>query len=274
MSRASVAPLRCPVCTHALSPVDEKSVACDQRHSFDFAKEGYLHLLPSGHGKGKLEGDSKEMLLARRRFFAAGHYAAVCAAVVDAAAVFVGAKNDPVIVDAGCGEGTYLSAIQARFSQSTCFGTDLSREAIRLAAKRDPRPLFAVADTAALPFADASVDVVVDVFAPRSGEFARVVTAGGGVVVAVPQADHLQELRALTGLGIAPHKEERVKEQLDGFDVDGDDVVHAVLPLTGGALVDLLTMTPHHHHAGDDDVLPQELAVTVSVKVLRFRRRG
>ena len=170
----------------------------------------------------------------------------------------------------------------ARLSAATVIGTDLAKEAVRLAAKSEPGALFAVADSAHLPVKDASVDVVVDVFAPRSADFGRVVKAGGSVVVAVPLPDHLQELRAISGLGIAPHKEERVKEQLEAwFDQAGDgdgkdsagDVVSGTLALSESGLVDLLTMTPHHHHLGDDDLLPVSLTVTLSVKVLRFRRR-
>lgn len=273
--------LRCPVCGAAFSQISEKSIACDQRHSFDFAKEGHLHLLPAGHGKGKLEGDSKEMLQARRRFFAAGHYDAVAAAVAEFVVGACVGISSPVILDAGCGTGHYSSALLRRLSTATVIGTDLSKEAVRLAAKSEPGALFAVADSARLPVADGCVDVVVDVFAPRSADFGRVVKAGGSVVVAVPQPDHLNELVAISGLGIAPHKEERVTEQLaPWFDPDDDTdggasggVVRAALPLHESALVDLLTMTPHHHHLGDDDLLPAALTVTLSVKLLRFRRR-
>ena len=39
--------LRCPVCKFQLH-LREKSLACDNRHSFDIAKQGYVNLLTGG----------------------------------------------------------------------------------------------------------------------------------------------------------------------------------------------------------------------------------
>jgi 23S rRNA (guanine745-N1)-methyltransferase len=230
--------------------------------------------LSAGHGKTKIDGDSKEMLQARRRFLQADFFGAVRDAVTDLGS-FDTEVGAGFVVDAGCGEGSYLGALQRRYPSSVCVGADVSKEAIKIAAKTQRACLFVVSDSARLPLRERTVDVVLDIFAPRAAdEFARVLRPGGRLVVAIPEPDHLKELRALSSLGIAPHKEERVREQVGAdFDDDSSVVVRCVVDLHGGDLVDLLTMTPHHHHIDDDDVLPPSLSVTVAVKVLRFRRR-
>lgn len=65
--------LICPVCGERLILV-EKTLRCSRLHSFDVAREGYVHLLPARKRPPKIQGDTREMLAARRRFLASGLY--------------------------------------------------------------------------------------------------------------------------------------------------------------------------------------------------------
>lgn len=58
----------CPVCMCPLKK-EEKRYLCPHGHSFDLAKEGYVHLLPANRMHAKLPGDGKEMLAAPRHLF-------------------------------------------------------------------------------------------------------------------------------------------------------------------------------------------------------------
>ena len=62
------------------------------------------------------------------------------------------------VLDAGCGEGMYLGRVQAalRGSGKGCkaYGVDVSKIAIRMAAKRHKQASFAVASSYVLPFDD------------------------------------------------------------------------------------------------------------------------
>ena len=62
------------------------------------------------------------------------------------------------VLDAGCGEGMYLARVQAalRGSGKGCkaYGVDVSKIAIRMAAKRHKQASFAVASSYVLPFDD------------------------------------------------------------------------------------------------------------------------
>ena len=63
----------CPLCGGALAREEHRAV-CSQGHSFDIARQGYVHLLPVNKMHSKLPGDSREMVESRRRFLEAGYY--------------------------------------------------------------------------------------------------------------------------------------------------------------------------------------------------------
>jgi 23S rRNA (guanine745-N1)-methyltransferase len=267
--------VRCPICASSLT-IETRTVRCESKHAFDFAREGYLHLLPSGHGRAGVDGDTRPMLEARRRFLATGSYAPLAALLL---ARFPLGIDHPVILDVGCGEGTYSKASQDETKSTNVVGVDVSREAVRMAAREHKRAHFVVADVKqGLPIKDEAVDVVVDVFAPRNPlEFARVLKPGGTLLVAIPTPEHLQELRARHGgIGIEPDKRTHVIEQMQGsFDVDDEALWRSGLALAASSVRDLLHMTPSHHHVDDDaDVDVAALNVTASVQVLRFLKKG
>ncbi|MEP4394915.1 putative RNA methyltransferase, partial [Marinobacter sp.] len=59
--------LACPLDGEPLSQADT-CWRCPAGHSFDVARQGYLHLLPVQNKRSLDPGDSKDMVAARRRF--------------------------------------------------------------------------------------------------------------------------------------------------------------------------------------------------------------
>lgn len=102
----------CPVCMCPLKK-EEKRYLCPHGHSFDLAKEGYVHLLPANRMHAKLPGDGKEMLAARRRILDAGHYEPFSDCLNALVLELTDQAEKPVILDAGCGEGYWLLHGQA-----------------------------------------------------------------------------------------------------------------------------------------------------------------
>ena len=72
--------LICPVCGNALL-AENKTMRCENNHSFDVAKEGYVNLLRSGKN-GDLIGDDKTSARCRRDFLNKGYYASLKNALV------------------------------------------------------------------------------------------------------------------------------------------------------------------------------------------------
>src|SRR5690606_34545949 len=72
--------LRCPVCGADMEH-DGHSLRCDRRHTFDIARQGYVDLLPAGHGRHTIEGDTREMIDARARVLEAALFEPLAACV-------------------------------------------------------------------------------------------------------------------------------------------------------------------------------------------------
>jgi 23S rRNA (guanine745-N1)-methyltransferase len=286
--------LTCPVCGGALGDVG-RSLRCPREHTFDRAREGYVHLLPAGHGRSRLTGDTRAMVTARRRFLERGYYEPLSEAINAHGAAHLEAGGSPrraggarVAVDVGCGDGYYIgrlaralaAAPDAGHGPLCCYGVDVSREAVRVAAQGWPDVTFLVNDVKhRLCVADGGADLLLNVFAPRSpSEFGRVLRPGGLLLVAIPGGSHLAELRAtLPMLGIEDDKPERTAARLAGaFELAGDDALDYPREMPADHILDLLRMTPHHWHL-DDDALEgvaslDPVEVTISMRLLRFRR--
>ena len=76
--------LRCPVCSAPLR-VHERSLVCEQRHTYDVARHGHVTLARAPAG-----GDDAEMVAARAAVFDAGHYTPLTVALARAAAHLAG----------------------------------------------------------------------------------------------------------------------------------------------------------------------------------------
>ncbi len=285
--------LICPVCGAGLSDVD-RSLRCPQRHTFDRAREGYVHLLPAGHGRSARTGDAREMLQARRRFLDAGWYAPLADAVSARALAHLaghtgaphsGTARPAAVLDAGCGEGYYLGRL-AEHARSTnidaCFlGVDIATDAVRLAARRYRGIGFYVSDVKhRLCVADASIDVLLNIFAPRNAaEFARVLRPDGLLLVVVPEQEHLAELRALLPLlDVEPDKRDRTIERLEPeLELAGEESLAWSLALPHDAVADLVRMTPSYRHTGEaplaDVAARGPVTTSLCVRLLTLHRR-
>ncbi len=206
----SISLFSCPVCGGRLTK-KERTLICDSCHSFDMAKEGYVNLLC---GKGsERSGDDKMMVSARTRFLDGGYYAPLRAKVCELLDS-LGAGCDAVL-DSGCGEGYYTSEY-ARHSGSIC-GIDISKTAVKKAAKRCRDAEFAVASVYNMPIPDESVNIIINCFSPMAKEeFLRVLKPGGYLIYIVPGKRHLWELKSI--LYDSPYENEEKVEQYEGFE--------------------------------------------------------
>ena len=263
MIDAALPHLRCPVCDDTLGHGGEGSLRCPRGHSFDIAKQGYANLT---RGRMPHEGDSAPMIEARDAFLAAGHYDFIADALIEAAPATNG-----LILDAGAGTGWYLARLLDRRPAATGLALDVSKPALRRAARAHPRAAAVLADLWQ-PLPVAAADLIINVFAPRNGpEFARLLAPGKALVVVTPAADHLHELIEAHGLlKVDPDKRERLAETLgDWFTPEHRTTVRRELHLTGDQTRTLIGMTPSARHLATD---PPAGTVTSSVDLTSFRR--
>ena len=237
---------RCPVCGAPLSR-EEKVYRCPAGHSYDIAREGYTYLLPPNQKHSAAPGDDREMAAARRDFLSNGYYDLLLNTLCSIILAHTG--PEPVVLDAGCGEGYYTVGIHRALLEAgrrpQMAGTDISKFILRTAAKRDRDIAFAVASSYHLPVADERVDVLLDCFSPLAlEEFRRVLRPGGTFVYVVPAADHLWQLKEV--LYDRPYPNEEKETPYEGF------AYEAIVPVEGDITLptqtdiqNLFRMTPY-----------------------------
>ena len=160
-----------------------RRVVCPRGHSFDAARTGYVNLLQPNEKRSKAPGDAKEMVAARRRFFDRGFEAPLLRSMIE----MLEAAHDVPILDAGCGEGSYLDAF-ARELGGDAHGVDISVPAIDAAARRYKQHAWIVANADRfIPYGDASFGLVLSITSRMNApEFRRVLRDDGLLLVAIP----------------------------------------------------------------------------------------
>ena len=240
----------CPVCG-AMLQKEGASLRCESGHSFDFAKEGYVNLLTGSHKPGDRTGDSREMARARRAFLEKGYFRPLADALSET--IRAEQKEDPAVLDICCGEGYYSEQI-SRALPCRLLGFDLSKEMVRLAAKRKLDALFFVANLAAVPLPDSSVDAALHLFAPFHEEtFARLLKDNGVLLSVVPGKRHLFELKE--AVYDTPYENDEQLPQTTLLTLTGTKKVTAKIRIdTPEDIRALFAMTPYVHRTSKEGI--------------------
>lgn len=249
---------------------------CGRGHRFDAARQGYFNLL-TGRGT-PFEADTATMVQARIDFLDRGHFRRLADTVSALASEF--AVDRPVVLDAGAGTGYYLGAVHERVSLSAAVALDISKFALRRAARLLPAALCLVWDVwRPLPIEQGSIDLLLNIFAPRNpAEFARVCRDGGVLLVVTPLPHHLGEIAEVAGLlDIRPGKDDDVAASIaDSFKLVETRSVEFTMTLSPLDVRNVAAMGPAGHHGRpvELDALAEGLAVTAAFTVQVFQRRS
>ncbi|RJG50543.1 23S rRNA (guanine(745)-N(1))-methyltransferase [Motilimonas pumila] len=232
----------CPLCQSPLQR-EAKMARCQHNHCFDYAKEGYLNLLPVNKKKSADPGDNKQMMQARRDFLNAGHYQVLAEQLSDICRRTLPQASQ--LLDIGCGEGYYTQYLSQAFPEgSQSYGLDISKSAIKFAARRAKQTQFCVASAYDLPFAANSFDLVCRIYAPsQASELARVIKPQGYLLTVSPGAEHLFQLKQQIYQQAEMHDESAAS--IDGFTLQHQQQLKHRLHLTQSQdISNLLEMTP------------------------------
>jgi 23S rRNA (guanine745-N1)-methyltransferase len=242
----------CPVCS---LPLDLRvgSYICANQHAYDLAREGYVNLLLSQHKRSREPGDSGEMIHNRQRFLEKGYYRGLAEAI--AHQVYSLPRTDTRrVLDIGCGEGYYLQHLRAAASLGAAplelAGIDISKPAVRLAAKRTLNAVLAVASAYAIPFADGAFDTALSVFSPvDAGETARILAPGGRIIMVGPGGQHLRGLVSHIYDRALPHQGNyQALDAAPQFKLVDQFELKQTTTIAGEDILPLLTMTPYYWH--------------------------
>lgn len=268
--------LRCPHCGGELWR-DAGVVRCPRRHSFDVARHGYVNLRgPDAPATG---GDDADMVAARAALLGGGHYDVLAEAVAETCAAVAGAAG--CVVDVGAGTGFYLAGVVERLPGRAGLALDVSRHALRRAARAHPRIGAVGCDVwGPLPVRTGVSAAVLSIFAPRNAaETARILRPDGVYVVVTPTRRHLRELVDAIGMvDVDACKQERLDAQLGSRLVAGERrTIEATSALGHEALELLVAMGPTARHLSRAGIaervaaLPEPATVTLSFTLSVYR---
>lgn len=253
----------CPVCGKELNK-DGKTLRCESGHCFDRAKEGYVNLIAGAHKKGSLIGDNRDMALSRRAFLEKGYFDSL----VDELISLIKEREVPCpsVLDICCGEGYYSHKIREAVSCEMS-GFDISKEMVRLAAKRKNGCEYFVANLSRIPVRDKSIDIAFHLFAPfHEKEFSRIMKEDGTLITVVAGENHLFELKEI--LYEKPYKNDEMPPETEKLTLKEKRKVSRKIHLSSKEdIAALFKMTPYYYRTSDKDKTKleafDELDVTV-----------
>ena len=265
---ASATAFACPICQENLTLL-ENSLKCNNRHSFDLAKFGYVNLAPQIKQSANYD---KENFQNRQEILEAGFYHAILEAISD---LLANSETSTTVLDIGCGEGFYSRKLQENHPEKTFYAFDISKDSVQIAAKSEPNWAvnWFVGDLARLPIKDASMDILLDIFSPANyGEFRRVLSKDGILIKVIPTENHLKEIR------------QRVQDQLTNKDYSNQDIKNhfqehftilssqtasLTKTITAEQLQALLSMTPLLFHVDQTKIDWSQLTeITIEAEIL------
>ena len=248
-------PFKCPVCGNRLTE-GERIYTCPNGHSFDRARQGYVNLLLSS--KQGVHGDDKTMVRARQSFLEKGYYSRMR----DCVKGIIGSGR--TVLDAGCGEGYYT---QAFAEENIVAGIDVSKEALKIAARRCPNGRFAVASIYDMPFEDGSMDVIINIFAPDSQkEYLRLLKPDGRLITVTPMEDHLMELKS--AVYDKPYRNPYVSPEKEGLAiVSSTEIKYTVSLDCNEDIQSLFKMTPYYYNTSEKDRAKLDELTTLKTRV-------
>ncbi|MBU2538285.1 MAG: methyltransferase domain-containing protein [Proteobacteria bacterium] len=282
--------LRCPVCREPLLP-SPSGYQCAALHSFDVARQGYVNLVLAQNKHSKEPGDDPEMVQSRRRFLDLGYYNPISDGINQATADVLSEfdRNSACsILDAGCGEGFYLARLKEALSQGSgphltmeYHGVDVSKFAVRFATQRDRSMGWFVASINDLPYLDASLDIVLNVFSPANiPEFARILKGNGSLIFVSPGPKHLNGLREIIYPVTREHGPPAITEKAKTLfaPATAKRITYPLELTNNREIMDLLAMTPYYWNIDRETqgkvATLDRLELDVDVEIRVFRKSG
>jgi 23S rRNA (guanine745-N1)-methyltransferase len=293
----TVSILLCPVCKESLHANESnKSLSCDNNHSFDRARQGYLNLLLAHKKKSKNPGDSQAMVSARQAFLNSDFYRPISDSlnqiIVDAALKLDSSEKELSksekaiqVLDIGCGEGYYSQRMHNSLNdhqvEHNLFGLDISKDAVIAAAKRAKAEKhnedvatassseWLVASAIDIPLQAQSIDIATCLFTRLMPESYHKVIKQDGLFICVNTGEkHLIELREKLYDKITKTEFDPVKNMGEDFElVDHQQVSYTNTLSSQQQIQDLLLMTPHNWRttAENKESLKSLEALTVTI---------
>ena len=184
--------LCCPICKKNIF-LNENSLICEDKHTFDFNKKGYIKLLKTYKNHfDKIY--TSELFLNRKTVILQGFYQELHKTIQQ---IINNKFNHKInILDIGAGEGSHTKIITENINFDKCYLTDITEDAIKLSTQYLSKKIIPiVCDAYNLPFKKC-FDVILDILSPYSyKEIYSVLKDNGIFIKVVPNKNYLKEIR-------------------------------------------------------------------------------
>ncbi len=253
----------CPKCKEKLNKVNN-TYKCLNNHSYDISKEGYINLLLSKTNAG----DNELLIKARHSFLNNDYYLPLA----NKLKIIINDLDPKTILDAGCGTGYYTSKLKT--NDNTIYGSDISKDAIKLASKHSKDINYIVASNQFIPLEDKSIDLILNIFAPYfNDEFNRLLNNGYLIIVHTAKK-HLWELKKL--IYENPYLNKKETFNLNNFSLVSEETIDYNIDIPQEDLHLLFSMTPYYYKTKKEDIQKintvSSLNVTISFTISIFRQ--
>ena len=265
--------LICPKCGKKLYKTDN-SYKCSNNHTYDISKEGYINLLLANQKKQN-SGDNSIQVNARDTFLNNGFYYELTLKIMQIIKSLNIEKNS-YILDSGCGTAYYLNILNSNL-KFKFIGIDISKNAIKKAAKKNIADLLIVASITNIPILSNSVSLIYNIFSPYDlQEYNRVLINNGYFVNITPNEKHLYEIKDI--LYEKPYLNTNKFIDSNYFEIMNKNTLTYQKTLKNADIINLFTMTPYFYKTNETSKEKlfkiDKLEVTFDFNVTIYKKRN
>lgn len=182
-------------------------------------------------------------------------------------------------MDAGCGEGYYSEKAFNNLPKlnTPILGTDISKYAVKNAAKKYKNNFYFVSSIYNLPVANNSTDLILSIFSPVAPEeFNRILSQQGAVIIVSPAPNHLREMAELIYDTFRPHTSNIIENMVPKFEHNFTERTTFKIDFKNAEdLLSLLKMTPYYWSTGIEKLKTitnkKQLSVTCDFNIDIFK---
>lgn len=259
--------MQCPICKEALALDTREALVCQEGHSFDISKKGYVNVLR----QAPKENYEKALFESRQRLIHAGMYKGLIEKMRDMIEGRFASEKGGYLLDAGCGEGSHLCQLKTLLGDPwACFGLDIAKAGVALATDHRQDITWLVGDLAQLPIQNEGLEVILNILSPGHYEtFKRVLKPEGVILKVIPTADYLKEIRQALFPGETYDNTRVMKHFEEHFDVIESQRVSYRFDVAPDLKADLLRMTPLTWQVSPETLEALDInSITVSLVIM------
>jgi len=269
---------KCPLCSSSMWVSNQKALTCQNRHTFDIARRGYIHLLT----KPSQSRYDQKLFLARRKILKDSNFFHPLMQKLKMITTQQTINKDRfIIADMGTGEGSHLHTLfedlQYTKKQITGIGLDISKEGIIEAAKHYDSFIWLVADLAHPPIKDQQIDVILNILAPSNyNAFYELLADDGIVIKVIPGSFYLHEMRTFFQYDEKTSNKHMIDNFTSHFQLIDEMNIYEQMTLDQPMLQSIAQMTPLTWTANKKDIhkfmQQTKMKMTLDVKILVGRK--